>query len=819
MDFGVPVDLTYLTCSKPVCTAHRHFLTLFAAIPLAVIMFALFASPSVAQTNSTAITGTISDPSKAVVSGAVVTLLPGQGGKSLANISTQQGAYEFRDISPGTYSISVSAPGFASFIQGNVQVAAGQRLRLDISLEIQAEKQEVQVSDQSPTVDVSPANNASTLSVNQTDLDAFSDDPDELQSQLTALAGPGAGPNGAQIYVDGFTVEDQIPPKNSIREIRVDQNPFSPEYDHLGYGRIEIFTKPGTNQFHGKFTADGNDLAFDTRDPFASQEPGYHSILVTGDVSGPLTKKSSFFFDFQNRNVENNGVISAVVLDPSFNQVPFAQTVSAPSSRVVVGPRFDYQLSSTNTLSISYQFWREHDQNQGIGQFALVSQGYNITSLQEIVRANDTQVIGSRIVTETRFQTIHQDYSQTPLSQQPESNVIGAFLGGGSTQGILDYHHHHFELDNDTSISFGKHFIKFGGTLRTVVEPYLSGGNFNGTYTFASLTAYQITQRGLSQGLTQQQISAAGGGPTQFTLTVGTSYTRIFSADAGVYVADDWRLHPNLTLSYGLRFETQNYINDHADWAPRLGLAWGVGGRKGRPPKTVLRAGFGIFYDRFGQALQLEAEALDGVNQTQYVVRNPLFYPATPGVPALLATGAASTVYRLQPGLRAPYVIQSAASVERQISKSLSASLTYLNSQGVHQFISDNINAPLPGTFNPAVPSSGVRPFSTLGNIYEYLSDARFQQKQMIANFNMRAAKNASLFGFYSLNFADSNTAGASSFPDNPYNIAQDYGRAAFDIRNRIVAGGSVSLNMVFLSALLLISNPERHSTSPLARI
>ena len=125
----------------------------------------------------------------------------------------------------------------------------------------------------------------------------------------------------------------------------------------------------------------------------------------------------------------------------------------------------------------------------------------------------------------------------------------------------------------------------------------------------------------------------------------------------------------NLTVSSGLRFETQNYIHDHADWAPRVALAYGIGRGSNRSPKTVLRAGWGIFYDRFGNQLQLQAEILNGVNQTEYILNNPLFYPNIPTIPQLKAANAASTVYSVAPNLRTPYTLQSAVSVERQVTE------------------------------------------------------------------------------------------------------------------------------------------------------
>ena len=129
------------------------------------------------------------------------------------------------------------------------------------------------------------------------DLDALPDDPDELQTDLEALAGPSAGPNGGQMYIDGFTA-GQLPPKSSIREIRINQNPFSAEYDKLGYGRIEIFTKPGTDKYHGQISVMGNSRHSTRRNPFLQgQSRPTTRCMFMGNIGGPIGKKASFFFD------------------------------------------------------------------------------------------------------------------------------------------------------------------------------------------------------------------------------------------------------------------------------------------------------------------------------------------------------------------------------------------------------------------------------------------------------------------------------------------------------------------------------------------
>jgi hypothetical protein len=290
-------------------------------------------------------------------------------------------------------------------------------------------------------------------------------------------------------------------------------------------------------------------------------------------------------------------------------------------------------------------------------------------------------------------------------------------------------------------------------------------------------------------------------------------------ADAGLYIQDEWRVRPNLSLNYGLRFETQNDIHDHADWAPRIGFAWGVDGGGNKTAKTVLRAGFGMFYDRFTQDLVLNAERLNGITQQQYIVpcaptpqnSNPCsFYPNVPAV-SQLPPQTTPTIYQINPNLRAPYIIQSAVSLERQVTKIANVTVSYLHSRGVHQFVSWNANAPLPG--GPF--STGPRPDPAAGNIYQYASEGSFKQNQLIANFNIRAGAKLSLMGYYSLNYANSDTAGASSFPSDQYDLSADYGRAAFAVRHRLFFGGTVALPYAFrLSPFMIVSSGSPYNVT-----
>jgi hypothetical protein len=227
----------------------------------------------------------------------------------------------------------------------------------------------------------------------------------------------------------------------------------------------------------------------------------------------------------------------------------------------------------------------------------------------------------------------------------------------------------------------------------------------------------------------------------------------------------------------------------------------------------VLRGGFGIFYDRFGYNLVQQSERLNGVTQESIVVRDPDFYPTIPSFSMLQGLASASpTIYQIAPNLRAPYTIQAAASVERQVTKAATVSLTYLNSRGEHALYIRNVTAPVGGVY-PLQSQYGN------SNVYQYDSEGVFRQNQLIANVRVSAGKKVSLFGFYTLGSADGNVSAgggggfgsgitsSASFLSNQYDPMADYGRAAFDVRNRAFIGGSLEAPYGFRFSPFIIIN------------
>src|SRR5580658_3786339 len=820
----------------------------FIVLLLLLSLSALSASvgPLQAQTATGALHGQVTDPSGAAIAGASVIMTPAAAGSPIVVQSDAQGLYDFKTLPSGKYTLTVAATGFTLYENDNVVIAT-QALRLNVTMTIEVETTKVQVSDTAPTVDVNPSNNAGAIVISGKELEALPDDPDELQSDLEALAGPSAGPNGGQMYIDGFTA-GQLPPKSSIREIRINQNPFSAEYDQLGYGRIEIFTKPGTDQYHGQMLVIGNDSTFNSPNPYAGAEPPYYTTQYSGNFGGPIKKKASFFFNLDRRNINELTAVNAIVLSPTLDEEPLVESIPNPRQRTNLSPRLDWALTKNNTLTARYQYYRDTETNNGVGLFDLPSQAYYSRSTEQTLQVGDTQVFGSKIVNETRFQYI-RDYSlQTPQDSNPVVTVLGNFSGGGNGTGNNNDTQNHYELQNYTSLIHGNHVLKFGGRFRATQETnYSVGGSpgiggFNGTFTFSSLNSATDVPPVASPGapctlgvnppcpislLYAEQQLASGGTPyaTQLSYTIGQPTSAITYYDFEPYIQDDWRMRPNITISAGLRFETQNSIHDKGDFAPRLGFAWGVRGRS-KPPVVVIRGGYGIFYNRFQSSQILQADRFNGIVQQEFVINNPTCFP---GVDVALTsfsgcgptTSTASSTYQISPTLHAPYTMQGAVSVERQVTKLATVSATYLNSRGFDQFITINANAPYPGTpcaapdITSTLPTCGT---VTGGNLYRYVSEGNFKQNQLILNTNIRVGAKLQLFGFYTFGYANSDTAGVSSFPSNSYDISQDYGRASFDVRHRLFLGGSIALPyLIRLSPFMVVSSGAPFSvTSPI---
>jgi hypothetical protein len=764
-----------------------------------VLILLLCATSVLAQQGAGSLKGRVSDEGGGLIVGATVTATD-SAGKTRTATTNNDGAFNLTGLAPGKYTLHVASLGFGTFENTEVEIAAGRAAQLDVLLKITME-QKVTVNADATGVNTDPENNVGALVLRGTDLESLPDDPDDLAAALQALAGPAAGPNGGQIYIDGFS-GGRMPPLASIREIRINSNPFSAEYDRPGLGRIEILTRPGSDRYRGQVSFNFNNQSLNSRNPFAPTRAPYLSRNLSGNFGGPITaKKSSFFVDFEKRDVNDQAVINATVLDPNFNIVSFADTYPLPNRRWSFSPRVDYALNKNNTIVARYEY--EHGSSiAGVGGYSLDTRAYNNFNTQQSFRLTETSILNKKTVNETRFQFNHQTRGDTADNSIPTVTVQEAFTGGGSQIGKAANTQNRFEITNITSLAMGNHAIKFGGRVRTVGINDFSPNNFGGSWTFSgtrtlsnpqgltSIEAYQITEKGLATGLTAAQIRLLGGGSTQFSINTGNPKANVGQFDFGGFAQDDWRYRPNITLSYGVRYENQSNISSNLNFAPRVGVAWAPGHS---PQHTTIRAGFGIFYDRVGENLTMNTIRFDGTRQQQFTVTNLALlntYPLVPSIDALEAFKTPVNIYSMSPDIQAPYTIQGIVSVEHALPHNLRTSATFSHTRTLHMLRARALNAPLPGTFIPNVPGSGTRPLG-VNSYFEYDTTGVFNQNMLIMTFGGLINRRITFNANYTFGKAMSDTDGAGTFASNPYDFSSEYGRTGGDVRHRFTINGN----------------------------
>ncbi|MGH9752364.1 MAG: TonB-dependent receptor [Blastocatellia bacterium] len=766
------------------------------------------------QTNS--LRGQVVDEVGAVIPGATITLTPGGGGKARKAQAGATGDFAISNIPAGAYELTVEFNGFERYVRNDLQIP--QAAPLKIVMAVAAVTAVTDVAAESKTVSVEPDQNLSATILDEDFIkNNLPDNEDDLRAYLQALASPAAGgvsggQGQAQIFVDGFS-GGRLPPREAIFQIRINQNPFTAEFSNPGFGRIEIITKPGRDQWRGNVSFNVRNSVLDARNAFATVKPEISQQRYGFNLSGPIiANKMSFFANYEQRGLEGGSTVTATTLDGQqiFN-------VEAPSSSRNVMARADYLINNRNTLNASYMFFGSESENRefavrfggfgggpggggpgagfggggsGGGNYTLPERGSNSTIGNHTLRLAETFIVNSTLLLESRLQLQRESSRMTANTTGVAINVLDAFNGGGATCCPSDTRTTGAEWQQYLTWTKKKHTLKFGVQLLYDNVYNYSENNFNGAFTFANLEQYR---RAVNNPLAARA--------QQFTINIGDPLLRYSRTEYSWFAQEDWRLSPTLTLSAGLRHEFQSQLDDKNNFAPRVGVAWSPF----KDRKTVFRFGGGLFYQRLTGSLCENTLRYDGVTQQSIVIANPLYPDPFAGDPNILIT---DTVKRtLDPNLKAPYTINFSATVERSLPYGLNGSASYIYARGVHQFRMRNIHAPLPDT--------GAPPFGDVGAIYQIESSARSKYNGLLFRLDRRLGRRFMLFGNYTLSWTNSDSDSATSLPADSYNLAAEWGRAYTDRRHSVFVGGRVSLPYGFnLSPFITASSGSAFSVT-----
>jgi hypothetical protein len=737
--------------------------------------------------------GQVSDERGAVISAARITLIAADGKKRTATASAS-GEFTIANVAAGKYTLTVEFKGFETHVEEGLQVPASSALK--ITMIVASIKAETEVNADSSGLSVEPDQNMSAIVLDEKMImDLLPDNEDEMLAFLQALAGPGAGgasggQGGPQIYIDGFP-GGRLPPRESILQIRINQNPLSAEYAHPGIGRIEIITKPGTEQWHGSAGFNFRNSALDARNAFALTTPDLFSRRYSFTLSGPIIKKrTSFFLNAEQRTFDSDSIINAITPSGPF----VANTPSTNESRYF-GLRVGSMLSKRNSLNIGYNYHQSERVSNG-GGFELPERGSTSDNTNHTFTIAETFVVNSRLIHEARLRWQHEDSSATAKTSGVAITVLDAFSSGGAPCCPSSSKQNQLDFQDYLTFTYKKHTLRGGFQLQYENHRDLSANNFNGSYTFSSLDQYRAVLAGARTDPNDPTSPLVR--PTQFTVNQGNPLFKYSQYEAALFVQDDIRLSPSLTLSAGLRYEFQSHLQDKLNFAPRLAVAWSPT----KDHKTTVRTGGGIFFNRLSGSLFENTLRFDGVRLQSIVIRNPVFDLANPlaANPGATVNSAREITRSLDANLQTPYTIYTQNSIEHQFPWGMNGSFTYIFARGVHFFRSRNINAPLPNTF--------LRPDQSEGNIYALESTANSRYNAFMFRVDRRFGRNFSLFVNYNLSWTNSDADGPQSLPANSYDLHSEWGPALSDRRNFLNVVGRLTLPHGFsLTPFLLASS------------
>jgi Carboxypeptidase regulatory-like domain/TonB dependent receptor len=715
-----------------------------------------------------AINGTVLDPHQAGVFGARVALKRTDTNEVQATKADASGAFRFDGVQPGNYEVRIEQDGFKPYVS-RLRVGNQPLRSINAVLALADVRQQVTVGDQLTQVSTNTSDNLDTVSLNRQTLDDLPIfDQDYIGTMSRFLDAGSVGTSGVTIVVDGVEATRAGVSASAIQEVKINQDPYSAEYPRPGKGRIEIITKPGSSEFHGTFNFLFRDYHLNARDPFALIRPPEQRRIFEGNLTGPVgrSKKTSFLITANREEEDAQATVFAV--GPSGE---IRETVATPQRNTELGGSLNHQFGDNHLISIRGIYTDRTIRNQGVGGFTLPEAGTNFEDREDVVYFNHRGLLTKKWFNQFRFLVARQHTPTASINSGPRIVVLGAFTGGGA-QGDRLQTENHIAFNEILVWSGNKHTIRTGINVPDISRRGLDDNtNTAGTYTFSTLQDYRQNH------------------PFSLQKQSGNGHVVFIEKVLGGFFQDEHRVLSNLQISYGVRYDWQDYFHDNNNFAPRLSFAYAPG----KARKTVIRGGAGFFYDRTGPSPIFDLMRYDGRRLLQFLVINPLY-------PDPFALGPTSVV-RLDPTVRIPYVLQYGAGVERQLGKSTTLTVNYTGLRGVHLFRSRDVNAPPP-------PFYLARPDSNL-SVWRQIESSSDLESQSL-EFGLRGNITQYFVGMvqYTLGRAyndaggtttgGSRTSGINSFPANNYDLSGEWSRADFDQRHRFNLLGTVTPGKYF---------------------
>ncbi len=698
---------------------------------------------------------TVVDQTKAVIPGATVTVTGLDDALKTAAVApvktSDQGVATIAGLPLGRYLVRAEFAGFEIGELKEIRVRSGDNKHV-VVLAIKGLQDSVTVSRDAQEAASDRRGNAFGSALTREQVEALSDDPDEMAKQLQEMAG-----TNAVMRVDSFE-GGKLPPKAMIKSIHITRDAFAAENHNAGGLFIDIITQPGVGPIRGGGRYSLRDGALSGRSPFTPIKGPERSQNFGTNFGGSLVKDRSSFnlslngttsYDTPNGNVALPGGTRSEALN-----------LRTPRDNFFMFANLDYAVTKDQTLRVSYNQQDSTQHNLGVGAYDLSDRAYANEEHNHTLRIQEAGPLGRRFFTNTRLEISWVDTAARSAVEAPTIRVNDAFTSGGA-QVAGGRRTRTFNLSSDLDYVRGINSVRGGIVLNGGSYRSDDTSNYLGTYTFESLAAFEA------------------GTPRSYTRRIGDPNIDYFNLQAGAYIQDDIRVRKGLTLSPGLRYEVQTHLSDYRAFGPRFGVTWAPF----KNGKTTLRASAGIFYDWLSSGTYEQTLRVDGLRQQELNVVNPGYPdPGTFGVVPPI------NKYLLGQDLQMARNRRLSAGVDYAITPKVRIGTSYAHTNGSGLLRGLNLNPPV----------NGVRANPVFGNIVDVAGDASSRQNSLNTFLQVSILPPSPVpgkerwnwkrtnFGLnYSLNKVENDTDGAFGVPATG-DLRLEWGPASQDVRHRL---------------------------------
>lgn len=789
---------------------------------LCIALIFLLSGLVFAQQNVTSATlsGSVQDASGAVVSGATVTATNVETNQRNTTTSDHEGQYRFPYLRTGDYELTIEANGFSALTK-QLNLTIGQALDMPVRLEVAGLSAQVDVgSTDVPVIETVRTQITETIrprEINELPLNGrnyldlallvpavapTNTGSNQRFAETSAVPGQGISIAGQRnlynsFIVDGVSANDDAADltgtyysEEVIDQFQVVTSGGIAEFGRASGGVVNILTRSGTNDWRGGFYGFIRNQRFDARNPLAPTKDLLTQGQYGGTIAGPLRRERTFFFtNFEQTRRNYSAVLTIApgavnVINNRLNAVNYPgaliNTGVVPASFDTTNffGRIDHKLSDRNDLSGRYSLYHINAVNsRNVGGLNAVSRGTGLNDTDQTVQVSNVTVLSNRTLNEARFQYTNSRLDAPVNDTTGPVNIAGVASFGTATFSPVGRDINLFEAVDNVSTQRGNHSLKTGGSFLYNRVNILFPGALQGVYTFSSLNNF------------------LNGNYVSYQQAFGVPNQVQSNPNFGVFAQDEWRVRPYLTINAGLRYDMQflpePIQTDTDNIAPRLGIVYAPGDRK-----TVVRASYGIYYDRI--PLRATSNALQRDGSKYIIAQLSPTQPGAPVFPNVLAVQPSTlptkpNITRIDPNIETSYSQQANFQVERELPWNTVASVGYLHLRARHIILSRNVNVPtVPAS--AGIPNLG-RPDPNWGNISRFESSGNSYYDGMVVSLNQRATRWSSLRVSYTFSktIDDAGNFFFSSAQDN-FNIRDDRGLSDNDQRHRLVVSGSLEV-------------------------